>query len=411
MMIFRLRTFSLIRTEHNNQSKTFIQMKQILTFLLFLLIGLQSQSQDFAVGHLQQTFIDPARSNREIPCEVYYPAAVAGDDTEIATGVFPVLVFGHGFVMEWSAYDIYWQTLVPEGYIMVWPLTEGTLAPSHGEFGKDLAFLCEAMQQEGADSSSPFFGAVDVTSAVMGHSMGGGCAFLALQENPSITALAVMAPAVTNPSSVDAAAAVNKPGIVFAGNNDCVTPPEDHQIPMYDAFAADCKSYIGIEGANHCQFASYNFNCTFGQSFCSPQATISAEEQQSVLFTCLMPWLDFYLKNDCAAGDVFQGLMESPDGFTAEQNCTLECLTNNVDPQSGATYYRLYPNPCANYLFFETSENEIGLSYQIENVCGQVTVQSVIQSKVTSIDLTSQQDGLYFFRLSNGRSFRFIIQN
>lgn len=385
-------------------------MKNNILIFCFFALQLGLKAQPFNVGHVQQTFIDPTRSNREIPCEIYYPSLQDGDDVLIADGEFPVLAFGHGFFMAWSAYDIYWMTLVPEGYIMVFPTTEGSLAPSHADFGKDLAFLCQAMQSEGADDSSPFFEAVAQTCAVMGHSMGGGSAFLAMEEDPNITALATVAAAETNPSSVDAAGSVTKPSLVFSGANDCVTPPEDHQIPMYDALESSCKTFLSVTGADHCQFASESVPCSLGQSFCSPQASISAEEQQSVVFTCLIPWLNYYLKNDCAAGDLFQGLLVSPGGFTSEQNCTLDCLTNNIDMQSNETVYKLYPNPCDHVLIFEAPEREFGQTYCIENMLGQVIFSSFIQSPRIETDLQSQPDGLYFFKLGNGRTSRFIIQ-
>ncbi len=63
-----------------------------------------SASAQYQVGHLQQTFVDSSRGNRNITTEIYYPAATAGNNVPVAAGQFPVLVFGHGFVMTWSAF-------------------------------------------------------------------------------------------------------------------------------------------------------------------------------------------------------------------------------------------------------------------------------------------------------------------
>ena len=58
--------------------------------------GAFSQHQ---VGHFNTTYQDPSRGNRNIETEVYYPATTAGDNTPMTPGQFPVIVFGHGFVM------------------------------------------------------------------------------------------------------------------------------------------------------------------------------------------------------------------------------------------------------------------------------------------------------------------------
>lgn len=299
-------------------------MKCIWYLCFLILCQSFALGSNYQIGHRQITFIDTTRANRQIQCEIYYPATIAGDNVAIASGKFPVLIYGHGFVMPVSVYDVYWNALVPKGYIIVLPTTESSFSPSHTNFGKDLAYAAKSMRLQGSLPTSPFFNAVDSTSAVMGHSMGGGCAFLAMQYDPQITALVSFAGAVTNPSSVTAAMSITKPSLVIAGANDCVAPPRNHQIPMYDSLAAQCKSYVSIIGANHCQFASNNFNCTFGESTCTPKATINAATQQSILFQHLIPWLNYYLKRDCVAGDQFQSLLSASTGITSSANCSLK---------------------------------------------------------------------------------------
>lgn len=299
-------------------------------------------AQNYQIGHRQYTFIDSSRANRQIPCEIYYPSNVTGDNVAIANGTFPVLVFGHGFVMPVSAYDIYWNTIVPKGYIIAFPSTESSFSPSHINFGKDMAHISKSMRLRGKTPSSPFYNAIDSTTAVMGHSMGGGCAFLAMQYDPDITALVSFAAAVTNPSSVIAASAIKKPSLVFAASNDCVAPPKNHQIPMYDSLASECKTYIDILGGDHCQFASYNFNCSLGQSTCNPKATVNSSVQQTKLFEILLPWLKYYLKKDCISGTQLQSLITLSNGIMSNQNCSFSipnpmiqgnsknCISDNI---------------------------------------------------------------------------------
>jgi hypothetical protein len=126
-------------------------MKKHFAFLLFFnCILVVSFGQPHLIGHKQQTFIDASRSNRNIRAEIYYPSTKTGDNVPVAVGQFPVLVFGHGFVMTWSSYDVVWNAIVPGGYIMVFPVTETSFSPSHSDFGKDIAFLVGAMKAEGA---------------------------------------------------------------------------------------------------------------------------------------------------------------------------------------------------------------------------------------------------------------------
>jgi len=104
-----------------------------------------SISQPYAVGHIKKSYSDAARGNRSITAEIYYPSVISGENVAAAQGNFPVLVFGHGFVMSWNAYKYLWDALVAKGYIMVFPTTETSLSPSHDAFGKDMAFLVNAM--------------------------------------------------------------------------------------------------------------------------------------------------------------------------------------------------------------------------------------------------------------------------
>lgn len=314
---------------------------------------LSVSAQPFAVGHLSRSFTDSTR-NRTISCEIYYPAAAAGNNVPVAAGVFPVVVFGHGFLMTWSAYDVVWNSLVPAGYIVAFPTTETSAAPSHLNFGKDMAWLVKALKAEGLDTQSTFYGAVATTSVVMGHSMGGGSAFLAAAYDTSITALASFAAANTNPSAITVAGTITIPSLTISGANDCIAPAAQHQQPMYDSLASSCKTFVSITGASHCQFASSNFFCSIGEATCSPSATISAATQQATANTLLLHWLDFYLKKNCQAGADFQQYLSSNAGITAAQNCQLTCTGIAVHtPQPYSI--RLSPNPVSTGATLECS--------------------------------------------------------
>lgn len=304
-----------------------------LLLLITVAVVAAGPAAAYELGHRTMTFFDPERSNRDISTEIYYPADVAGEDVPLAeppAGGFPVVTFGHGFVISIDDYDFLWEGLAPAGYIVAVPRTETGFSPDHLDLGLDLAFLCRALRDEGADPASPFFGKVAVTCAVSGHSMGGGASFLGAASDPSITALFNFAAAETNPSAIGAAAQITAPALLFAGSLDCVTPPPAHQQPMFDALASDCRTYLELLGASHCQFAEYNFLCSLGETGC-PSPQISREEQHSLTLLFLRPWLDAFLYEEASAWEIFQTLLAEQPGIVFEQDCAVSDIGEIVD--------------------------------------------------------------------------------
>ncbi len=286
----------------------------------------------FAVGHTTITFNDPARTGgtgtgggpgRQIQTEIYYPSSTAGNNLPVSNGSFPVITFGHGFAMTWDAYQNIWEDLVAEGYILAFPRTEGGLFPSpvHADFGLDLAQVSNKILALNSTTGSIFENKINGNAAIMGHSMGGGATFLAAANNTNIKTIVGLAPAETTPSSIAAAANVSVPTLVFSGSEDGVTPPASNHIPMYDAVAGSCKYFISILGGAHCYFANTNFNCDFGEATSSPGISIQRALQQQVLTDYVLPWFDYYLKEDCAAWNTFISLQTTDSRIQANNIC------------------------------------------------------------------------------------------
>lgn len=381
--------------------------KNLLAYLFFLCVSSFSSAQPFQIGHKQQTFIDESRSNRSINTEIYYPANSSGDNVSMANGIFPTLVFGHGFVMTWDSYAYLWNGIIPSGFILVFPKTEGSFSPSHTDFGKDIAFLVDAMKLEGLNQSSTFYNAVSNKSAAMGHSMGGGSAFLSIQYNSTITALATLAAAVTNPSSVTAAPEIQIPSLTIAGANDCITPTADHQMPMYNALSSECKSYVSLLGASHCQFAGTSFTCSFGEATCLPAAAITADAQHSLTLQLLLPWLNYYLKEDCDAGNSFQELIETNSGNSSEQNCSLACNTSSIDEFSNE--FTISPNPIQNTGKLFSKKALVDAEIRVINVTGQLVKQyNFINGNEFKLDFEDVHSGLYFIQISERNSLKTV---
>lgn len=325
-------------------------MMKTTFFTIIFLTSIITINAIYQIGHKTITFNDPSRS-RDIQTEIYYPANTAGENVAIASGIFPVLVFGHGFVMAWDSYNNFWEEFVPQGYIMVFPRTEGNTSPVHIEFGLDMSFLIDEMQNENLNTSSIFYGAVSPECAVIGHSMGGGCSFLAAEINSNITTIVNFAAAETTPSSTTAAVNVIIPALMFSGSEDCVAPPADHQIPMYNALNSACKTLISINDGGHCYFANYNFNCTLGESFCLPVVPLSRAEQQQTTFDFLHLWLDYQLKGNLNAFTIFNDSLNSSSRITYVQDCstTIQSVSDYIN-------IRIFPNPVSDILKIESSQ-------------------------------------------------------
>jgi len=309
----------------------------LLLIVIFTVLGLGYQpfvQAQHAVGHTTIDFVDASRS-RTIQTEVYYPATVAGNDVALASGTFPVVVFGHGFVMIYSAYENVWTDLVPEGYIMLFPRTEGNISPNHDAFGLDLAFLEGAMQAENGDNASLFYQKVEAATAIMGHSMGGGCTMLAAENNTTIKTIIGLAPAETNSSAIAAAVNISVPALIMSGSSDGVTPPVDHHIPIYNDLGSTCKTFISITGGAHCYFANSNFNCDFGEGTSSSGITATRTEQQTIAATYTRYWLDYFLRDNCDAWTDFNSTLAADADVTYQQTCSITTTQATITENNG----------------------------------------------------------------------------
>ncbi len=312
------------------------KLNTIFTVLFLLTIIIKAQAV-YQIGTANITFSDPARSGSSIPTYIYYPATSAGASAPFAAGSFPIIVFGHGFSMSYSAYSNIWNNLVPQGYIVAFANTQTGTSTNHADFAADLAFLVTKIKSESAtNASSLFYNHVNSKSAIMGHSMGGGCSFLAAKNNSTITTMVSFAAANTTPSSITAGQNVTVPTLVFSAANDCVAPPPANQVKMYDSLASVCKAFISIKGGSHCQFAASPGLCTLGEFTCSPSATISATNQQDVVSDFLSLWFDYYLKDNCNSWNVFNDSLTVSNRITHNQSCT---ISNPVINQAGAVLH------------------------------------------------------------------------
>ena len=374
-----------------------------MMMLMLCSLSIASFGQDYQIGHTTINFIDGSRDGRSIPTEIYYPADTAGDNVSFPAGnadKFPSIVFGHGFVMTWDAYQNIWEGLVPKGFIIAFPKTEGGILPSHLDYGKDLAFVADEVKNLGTLSSNTFYQRVAPLNAVMGHSMGGGAAFLAAQLNTSITTLVTLAPAETNPSAIGAAGSISIPALVISGGNDCVAPAAANQLPMYNALLSSCKTYVSINGGSHCQMANSNFLCQLGEATCSPSAEISRDTQHQILNDYLVSWLEAQLQANCVAGAAFNNLIATDSRVAYEKNCDqCEALAVSETLKEGL---EVYPNPFSNQITIHSPDNTVRTIAVYDATSRLILQQDIID--MAKIETGSFESGIYFYTISKSGS-------
>ena len=382
-----------MKPESEGKYKNAIEMKlkYYLIIVGILIISSDIFAQSLNIGHTSIMFYDGSR-NRNIETEIYYPADNPGENVPIASGNFPVIVFGHGFLMSWESYQNFWVELVPNGYVICFPTTEMGISPNHENFGIDLKFVATQMQNENVNSNSIFFNSLRPKTGLMGHSMGGGASFLAAENNSSISSLINFAAAETHPSAISAAANITSPALIFSGDDDCVTPPNENQNLMYDNLDSDCKTHISIINGGHCYFADYNFNCNLGESFCNPSLNITREQQQLVTFDFLNLWLQYSLYDDQTAFNIFNDSLQSSTRINFSQTCNTTSIQNSID-HSGL---EVFPNPVINVLNLELAERNVGGVLSIYNIIGEKVYQKLVNTCNSQINLSKLPHGTYF---------------
>ncbi len=284
-----------------------------------------------SAGHSSVVLTDSQYEEGGLPVEIYYPAYEAGDDVPVSTGRFPVLVFGHGYQQSFGDYGYVSEALVRRGYILVFPdKLSASASIDVDAYARDLGFLLEKMRSLGADEGSPFFGHVAEASALMGHSTGGGAAFVAAEDLlgaehaphtiVSLAPLGALAGApISGTSPVAAAGAVTVPALVVDGDEDCVTPAADNSEPIYDALPGPALRYrVTIQRGDHCGFGDAEgpglgscelaeaAECTYGLPPANHQGpTMGSLGQTSVVLDLIRPWLDAHLKDKASAMETF----------------------------------------------------------------------------------------------------------
>lgn len=393
-------------------------MKKLL-LIIAALIAQEIHAQTFPVGHMSINFKDPARtggysisggistntvSGRDIGTEIYYPATLTGDNKPVANGQFPIVVFGHGFVMGWDSYDNIYNSLATKGYIVLLPRTEGGFSPNHTEFGSDLRFLGNAALDLNTISTSTvlaqFNGKISQKVAIGGHSMGAGSSYLAAASNNSINCLFNFAAATTNPSSISSASLVTIPTLVISGARDCVadtTVQNDH----YSALTSLQKFHIILKQLTHCDFGTgSNTNCVFGQNSSGCSNQVSNVLAFARYMNYLEPYLANQLKNNCGEGQRFMDSLNTNSSLRSgvKKTGTIACNTTEIKNFNNDYSISVFPNPTKyNINISFSSEVNQQTVFELYDISGKQALKIIEENpfNVKEINIQSLDNGTY----------------
>ncbi|MFM2228647.1 MAG: hypothetical protein RL664_1990 [Bacteroidota bacterium] len=377
-------------------------MRKTLLFVFALFVVAFSFAQ--GLGHTSITFSDATRNNRSIPCEVYYPALSAGesvqalDPASLGLTGYPAVSVGHGFVIGAANYDLIAAQLIPFGFVVALVNTETGFAPNHQEFGLDLAFVTHALQQESLNTSSVLYNVVSQQrEGIVGHSMGGGAAWLAAASDQSIDAIVGLAPAETNPSAIAAAASVNCNTLVFSGSDDAVTPPADNHEPIFNGTGAGCKTFVSLTGGSHCGFIDAGTLCDFGEPL---GGSLARADQQEAYLTMMTAWLRYFLNDECVEA-LYSDYVTTHSFVSA--NPLAECmLCGNVD-DANKIGMRMMPNPSNGSFEVQWKEGAFE-SIEILDITGKIILtDKVLQQHRVNVN-EGLRSGIYLVKLSNEKS-------
>jgi hypothetical protein len=301
-------------------------------------------AQPFAVGNREVSLFDASR-NREVPLLLYYPAQSEGSNVPLATGSFPLFTFGHGFLIPAASYANFAGLLAERGVVVALPSTEGSFAPNHDAFGKDIAFI-NTWYRSGQDN----FFSCNGFSALGGHSMGGGASLLAASQTVA-NAYIGLAPALTNPSPVPGAPALELPAFVISGSVDNVTPPDVHHQPIWNALGSDCKVFASILGGNHCYYIPSSI-CDLGEI--GSGVTLTRAEQQQTTDDLVWPFLQYWFGGSLSNWSAYLQDITLDNRVAIQETCS-EVLSD----KSESSRISIFPQPATEWLMIQGFDDKI----------------------------------------------------
>ncbi len=373
-------------------------MKTYLFLSLIILSSIFPQPENPGPMQAGWTSATLNREGRTLNTIIYYPAYIEGSGAQIDTsnGPYPVIAFGHGFAMQNSNYISLFKHLASYGYIVIAPQFPDVV---HLQLAFDLLFCVNHIKDQNKNSSSIFFKLVDTTKVgLSGHSMGGGASLLAAANDSTINVVAPLAAAETNPSAISIMRQIKAVVYLITAQNDGITPPANHQIPMYNN-ALPVKGIPTLKGANHTKFMDTRI-----WDWTDPRGYLTPAEQLRLTRRYLTSIYNLFLKEDSSYFKYAFGSLA--------QNDTSIILQSQLKPLKPKSFRLISPNDTTvvlnrNILFnwnstYSLNPNDI-VSYKL--LVSRDSVFNYIFFSKDSITNTSylhqfEDEGLFYWKVS-----------
>jgi alpha-beta hydrolase superfamily lysophospholipase len=209
----------------------------------------------------------PGSPTRPLPTTVWYPAADRNADQQAGaasartlTG-FPLVIFGHGITSEAAAGSFVAAHLATHGYVVAgpdFPLSKGT-APG-GPTARDVVnqagdvlFIISELQDPALQAGFPVASRINFDrTGVLGYSLGGATMALA-GSDPSIDAVATLAPAICPLIQAGVPTNIDKPLFILQGTTDNIVHDFNNAVPFFQA-SGEPRFLATIENGSHTGF-------------------------------------------------------------------------------------------------------------------------------------------------------------
>ncbi len=247
----------------------------------------------YAVGLSTVRMTDPARADRTLTVDIWYPADSRAEaptasidlvftrlalpgvlaSPEAAPGSFPLVVFSHGNGGVRFQSWFLMQALASHGFVVAAPDHAGNtaldaIAGTSDPLGvaaanrpRDVSFVIDQMLGRDGDPEDPLHERIDERNiAVAGHSFGGFTAlataagFVDYRPDPRVDAIVPIAPA-TGFSDAELAS-IDVPTLLMGGTSDTVVPIEPGIVRAWDLISGRPEYRVDLVAAGHNSFTN-----------------------------------------------------------------------------------------------------------------------------------------------------------
>jgi predicted dienelactone hydrolase len=248
----------------------------------------------YAVGLDTVRMVDPARADRTLTVDIWYPADKRSDapvaaldlvftqlplpgvlaGPEAARGSFPLVVFSHGSGGVRFQSWFLMQALASHGFVVAAPDHAGNtavdaIAGTSDPFAvgaanrpRDVSFVIDQMLARDRDPADRLHRRIDErVIAVAGHSFGGFTAlataggFLDYPPDPRVDAIVPIAPA-TFGFTDEQLASIDVPTLLMGGTSDTAVPIEPGIVRAWDLISGRPEYRVDLQAAGHNSFTN-----------------------------------------------------------------------------------------------------------------------------------------------------------